>query len=74
MPTWMIHPKHGRTPAIGAEIDWNIKNGWVIDPDYAKPVVKSTPVEPQMAPEQVQEQTSEQKRKPGRPKKFEGSY
>jgi hypothetical protein len=28
MPVWMTHPTHGRTPAVGSEIEWNEKHGW----------------------------------------------
>jgi len=27
----MTHPRHGTTHAVGAEVDWNKKHGWVID-------------------------------------------
>lgn len=27
----MIHPRHGVTHAVGSEIEWNMKNGWVIE-------------------------------------------
>ena len=48
MPVWMTHPKHGRTPAIGAEVEWNKAHGWVIEPPRLKtqPVVEPVHVEP----------------------------
>ena len=36
----MSHPKHGVTHAVGAEVAWNIANGWKVDPE-----VKPAPVE-----------------------------
>lgn len=30
MVTWMEHPKHGRHPAVGGEIDGLKANGWTI--------------------------------------------
>ena len=29
MPIRMTHPDHGATHAVGAEVDWNKKHGWV---------------------------------------------
>lgn len=27
----MTHPKHGVTHAVGAEVEWNKANGWIVD-------------------------------------------
>lgn len=32
MPVRMSHPLHGVTHAVGSEVEWNIANGWKIDP------------------------------------------
>lgn len=55
MPTWMTHPRHGRTPAIGAEIEWNQKNGWTIEPE--KPA-KPKPAVPEKTEAQAKTQKS----------------
>ena len=33
----MTHPKHGVTYAVGAEVQWNEKNGWKVEPKVRKP-------------------------------------
>ncbi len=34
----MTHPDHGTTHAVGAEVEWNLKNGWKIEPKTPKKV------------------------------------
>lgn len=31
MPVQMTHPIHGKTFAVGAEVEWNQRNGWSVD-------------------------------------------
>ena len=46
MATRMVHPNHGTTFAVGAEISWNEKNGWKIEaePVVEPPVLEKIPV------------------------------
>lgn len=76
MAVRMSHPKHGLTNAVGAEIAWNIANGWKIDtlekkaePQETKPDAGSTTVAVQQAP--ADSAHIYMKRRPGRPKKVD---
>ena len=33
MAVRMTHPRHGVTHAVGAEVAWNISNGWSVEPE-----------------------------------------
>lgn len=43
MATRMTHPLHGTTYAVGAEIEWNQKNGWTIEPRVATTTLPTLP-------------------------------
>lgn len=45
MPTRMSHPEHGVVHAVGAEVEWNKKHGWKVDPKVKEAqVIKPTEV------------------------------
>ena len=47
MATRMVHPNHGTTFAVGAEIAWNEKHGWKVEAEPVVEVVVEIPVEPE---------------------------
>lgn len=52
MATRMVHPDHGVTHAVGAEVEWNQRHGWRVEEKRPKEVATqvATPVEEEAPP------------------------
>lgn len=49
---YMSHPKHGRMPCTGIEVENNKRHGWTVDAEVPKDLSKETPKAPELTLEE----------------------